>query len=265
MLQVQELLDLTIDFLHDSRADLKRCATVSKSWLPAAQYHLFSYYVLQNVPDCQRLLNIPPHIRRLVTHLAISLNAWDNDAYTALGNVQLALSNLRKLSIYRFPPNSGLVVMQQLCSLPSITHIFMLRHEDPVRQSSLFMLRTAPLGILEISHRFDDDNYNKKITGSMPSPERRCIVDSIDIHSTDRGRKTLPQSLTRTLDISMLRRLRLSVHDCVDAKYLNQLLQYCTSVSDLEIHGTIGNSLEVLSAAKSLMTPQPVQDPSEGN
>ncbi|KAJ7740280.1 hypothetical protein DFH07DRAFT_710468, partial [Mycena maculata] len=46
MMHVQELVDLTIDFLHDSLADLKRCSLVGRSWLPASQYHLFSYLAL---------------------------------------------------------------------------------------------------------------------------------------------------------------------------------------------------------------------------
>ncbi|KAJ7911083.1 hypothetical protein B0H13DRAFT_1876110 [Mycena leptocephala] len=81
MMEVQELVDLTIDFLYDSRVDLKRCALVNQSWLPAAQYHLFSYYVLQNEPDCQRLFNIlqaSSRIRRLITHLALALDPWDD-------------------------------------------------------------------------------------------------------------------------------------------------------------------------------------------
>ncbi|KAJ6585429.1 hypothetical protein B0H19DRAFT_926951, partial [Mycena capillaripes] len=55
-MQIQELVDLTIDFLHDSRADLKRCSLVNRSWLPAARHHLFSYLHLESAfESCRRL------------------------------------------------------------------------------------------------------------------------------------------------------------------------------------------------------------------
>ncbi|KAF8146468.1 hypothetical protein K438DRAFT_503874 [Mycena galopus ATCC 62051] len=237
MMEVQELVDLTIDFLHDSRADLKRCSTVNKSWLPSAQYHLFSHYVLQNEHDCQRLFEVlqaSSHIRRLVTHLALSFDLRDNDAYyTALAAIPLELPNLRKLSIYRFPSDSGLAVVQRLCALPSITHIFMLRKEDPARQSSLLMLRTAHLGILEISSRYS--NEDKSIGTLAPNP--RCTVDCIDIHDDQ------PQalvSLIRALDLSGLKRL--IFRNCGFSNRLNPLLRICTSVSDLDIHGAIAHT-----------------------
>ncbi|KAJ7434923.1 hypothetical protein B0H11DRAFT_2107272 [Mycena galericulata] len=41
-LAVQELVDYCIDFLHTSRADLKACALVSRSWAQTSQMHLFN-------------------------------------------------------------------------------------------------------------------------------------------------------------------------------------------------------------------------------
>ncbi|KAJ6504313.1 hypothetical protein C8R47DRAFT_1210380 [Mycena vitilis] len=38
----QELIDETIDYLHDEPPALRACATVAKCWTPAAQLHLFS-------------------------------------------------------------------------------------------------------------------------------------------------------------------------------------------------------------------------------
>ncbi|KAJ6544195.1 hypothetical protein B0H19DRAFT_1076340 [Mycena capillaripes] len=269
MMEVQELVDLTIDFLYDSRADLKCCTLVNKSWLPSAQHHLFSYFAIQNESDCQRLSTIIRtsfRISQLITHLAIALNAWDNDAYAALAKIQF--TNLRKLSIYRFPSDSGLAAMQQLCSIPSITHISMLRHDDLVRQSSLFLRRTAPLGTLEISRRFHNDNYNKPM-GPIPPSDTRCTIDCIDIHdnNNDRLRNTSqPQqldSLLGVLDFSRLRRL--VVYECGVARRFNDLLQHCTSISDLEIHGTIGNCPDIPPAATDKYPPQEIQAPSEGS
>ncbi|KAJ6447512.1 hypothetical protein C8R45DRAFT_1224870 [Mycena sanguinolenta] len=243
MLQVQELVDSILDFLHDSRPDLKRCALVCKSWLPSAQYHLFSYYVLQNERDCQRLFNTlheASHIRSLITHIAISLDGWGNNDnyYKGLEAVQSELSNLRKLSVYRFPSDAtGLAVVQQLCSIPSITHIFMLCDDDPVRLCSPLMRRTASIGTLELGRR---TRSSKPTPGPIVTPSPQCIVDCLDIKCYDDELPSSVVSLFRDLDLSSLRRL--TVHDCGFANRLNQVLKYCTSVLSLDIHGAIGET-----------------------
>ncbi|KAJ7156270.1 hypothetical protein C8R46DRAFT_429892 [Mycena filopes] len=43
-----ELVDRFIDYLHDDDHALGNCALVSKTWLPASRYHLFSLVVLFN-------------------------------------------------------------------------------------------------------------------------------------------------------------------------------------------------------------------------
>jgi len=37
-----EILDYTVDFLHDKPATLKQCCLVSKSWVPRTRGHLFA-------------------------------------------------------------------------------------------------------------------------------------------------------------------------------------------------------------------------------
>ncbi|KAJ7983022.1 hypothetical protein DFH06DRAFT_714311 [Mycena polygramma] len=250
MMEVQELVDLTIDFLSDSRGDLKCCALVNKRWLPSAQHHLFSYFVLQSETDCQRLSNMLqelPWVHPMIAHLAVALNPWDRVAYGTLSNI--VLTNLRKLSIYRFPSDSsGLSTIQDLCSLPSIAHISIMRHKDLVRQSSLFLRRTAHLGTLEIGRRCHNDHYNSdEPLSPIPSTTTRFTVDFLDIreNNNDRLRFTRPpqplETLNSVIDLSQL--TRLAVHDCGIAERLNYLLQYGTSISDLEIHGTIGDTL----------------------
>lgn len=45
---VPDILDFTLDHLHNDIKTLKRCALVSKSFLPTSQRHLFSKYRLSN-------------------------------------------------------------------------------------------------------------------------------------------------------------------------------------------------------------------------
>ncbi|KAF7354724.1 hypothetical protein MSAN_01386400 [Mycena sanguinolenta] len=244
MLQVQELVDSILDFLHDSRADLKRCALVCKSWLPPAQYHLFSYYVLQNERDCQWLFNTlheASHVRSLITHIAISLEGWGNNDnyYKGLEAVQSELTNLRKLSVYRFPFDIvGLAVVQQLCAISSITHIFMLCDDDPVRLCSPLLNRTANLGTLELGRR--TRSHSRSTPGPIVLPSPQCMVDCLDIKCYDDELPASVVSLFGMLDLSSLQRL--TVHDCGFANRLNQVLRYCTSVSSLDIHGAIGET-----------------------
>ncbi|KAJ7171354.1 hypothetical protein C8R46DRAFT_1262748 [Mycena filopes] len=47
---IQELVDHCIDFLRDSRPDLKACALVSRSWVYPAQHHLFRLLHLPSQP-----------------------------------------------------------------------------------------------------------------------------------------------------------------------------------------------------------------------
>jgi hypothetical protein len=48
-----ELLDHTVDLLHDSRDTLKSCCLVSKSWIPRARKHLFASINLSTAEDLQ--------------------------------------------------------------------------------------------------------------------------------------------------------------------------------------------------------------------
>ncbi|PSR73130.1 hypothetical protein PHLCEN_2v10986 [Hermanssonia centrifuga] len=46
-----ELTDRVIDNLHDSKADLRRCSLVCRSWLPSSSFHLFHYLHIRRDPD----------------------------------------------------------------------------------------------------------------------------------------------------------------------------------------------------------------------
>ncbi|KAJ6579547.1 hypothetical protein DFH09DRAFT_330474 [Mycena vulgaris] len=180
MMEVQELVDLTIDFLHDSRADLKRCILVCRSWHPPAQHHLFSSYVLQNEIDCRRLSLLPPRIFHLITHLIL---AFHPNTYGLLATIEF--THLRKLSIYSesLPSKDGLAVMQHLVTLPSIMHISMHHHDDDAQSLSLFLLRTEKLGTLEISPWFYLNSHGSYDDEKQlaPSPATRCTVECLII------------------------------------------------------------------------------------
>jgi len=76
-----EILDLTIDHLHDGPATLKACCLVSKSWIPRARQHLFTHAKFDELvspieswmkafPDPSRS---PAHHTRTLTILGLRL------------------------------------------------------------------------------------------------------------------------------------------------------------------------------------------------
>ncbi|KAJ7476968.1 hypothetical protein B0H11DRAFT_2031438 [Mycena galericulata] len=253
-MDVQELVDFTIDFLYDSRADLKRCALVSRSWVFPAQFHLFSYCVLESERDCQNLYHVlatSSHIHSLIRHLAIAIFPWRTEssgAYEILAKMKSQFTHLQKISIYcRIPPH-GVSVMQHLVSLPSVKHISTLRPQD-ANQLSLFCLREATLGTLEIGYRFLSGNatfsdaLHPPIADPLPSQTARSTVECLDMWGRDdpapmHSHQSLDMFLW-VFDFSSLRRL--IIHNCHGAERINDLLQHSDYISDLEIHGIIAD------------------------
>ncbi|KAJ7029375.1 hypothetical protein C8F04DRAFT_1237087 [Mycena alexandri] len=78
--QVPELTDYCLDFLHESKPDLKTCTAVCRGWLPTARFHLFSALNFSG-PLGNRDLRIShlvgisgsPHILALVSRLTIDV------------------------------------------------------------------------------------------------------------------------------------------------------------------------------------------------
>jgi hypothetical protein len=155
MIRIHELVDLTIDFLHDSPVTLKRCSLVSRSWLPASRYHLFSYLALHDAEDVQRFIGIAkeaPHLLTFLTHLALAPpQRMSDQIYSSLLNI--SVPNLRQLTIYTLPTIESLPVLQSLVALPSITQVSVLKTQDPRSLFSFFLQRTARLQTLVIGPR----------------------------------------------------------------------------------------------------------------
>ncbi|KAJ6504714.1 hypothetical protein C8R47DRAFT_155874 [Mycena vitilis] len=158
MMKIQELVDLTIDFLHDSPEDLKRSSLVNRSWLPAARHHLFSYFPFESAQDCQRLatmLTEAPDLLGLVTHLVIAPTSRNAHlAYDLLARcAELHFTRLKHLTIYTLPPPAMMALLHSMIALPSVTHLSVLQTEDPSFLVSFLSRRTSSLGTLEIGPR----------------------------------------------------------------------------------------------------------------
>jgi hypothetical protein len=124
VLGISDLCVSIIDFLRDSRNDLKSCALASPAFTFPAQSHLFRVIKLDNgVPRraaaAARLAEImdgTPHLRRLVRTLHAPI-----DAAVLTHVVNMRLTRLNRLRLIGSEPRaSDLNAARDLLSLPSV-------------------------------------------------------------------------------------------------------------------------------------------------
>ncbi|KAJ7701382.1 hypothetical protein B0H17DRAFT_1045225 [Mycena rosella] len=245
MMHVQELVDLTIDFLHDSLDDLRRCSLISRSWLPASQYHLFSNFALQSELEFHRfvaMLEELPHVLVLITHLALAIpRTTDELVYGGLVNIHFP--NLRQLTIYTFPSEGGLPLLQRLVSIPSITHIWALQTRDPRWLFSIFYLRTANLRTLAISSRYfgpDPSWLSSQQEFPHPPPGEHFQIDCLCISSATKDLADLIHNpSTSPFDLTVLKRLVLWEEFTRTRPFGDNLQKIGSSLLELELNGPI--------------------------
>ncbi|KAJ7213941.1 hypothetical protein GGX14DRAFT_617872 [Mycena pura] len=236
MMQIQELVDLTVDFLHDSVADLKRCSLVSRSWVPSARFHLFSYFAFGDELECQRLvvmLEEAPHLLKLMTHLAIAFHPrLDTLAYGVLSKIPFA--HLKRLTIYTLPWKAPMLVLQNLVALPNITHIVVMQTRDPKLLFSLFLHRTASLETLEIRSREYATQREDVEDVQIQAHAQRLQIDRLRVANMPTARLHDP-SLS-PFDLSALKRLVVTEYQEL-CSFRGILTTLGPSLSHLEIAG----------------------------
>ncbi|KAJ7617458.1 hypothetical protein DFH06DRAFT_101659 [Mycena polygramma] len=241
MMEIQELVDLTIDFLHDSPEDLKRSSLVNRSWLPAARHHLFSYFPFESAQDCQRLatmLKEAPDLLGLVAHLVIAPAPRNAHlAYDLLAKcAEVHFTRLKHLTIYTLPPKAMMPLLHSMIALPSVTHLSVLQTEDPIFLASFLSRRTSSLGTLEIGSRsyrteegqewYQDDD---KHVHSKPFRLDCLRLPSVIVFD-------LPDDLP--IDIAALKRLVIA--ECAELDAFEAVVRlFKSSLTELEIAGHI--------------------------
>ncbi|KAJ7029374.1 hypothetical protein C8F04DRAFT_42588 [Mycena alexandri] len=125
---VPELVEYCVDFLHDSRPDLEACALVSRAWVYASQYHIFSTTswesMLNQHQQISRISEISalPHILALISRLEINVYyLGQSDSFSGV------ISWLTRLKAVRISGNSvpstpqiALVAIRALIGLPTV-------------------------------------------------------------------------------------------------------------------------------------------------
>ncbi|KAJ6526266.1 hypothetical protein DFH09DRAFT_170576 [Mycena vulgaris] len=132
MFNIQELVDYCVDFLHDSRADLRACAQVCRACVHPAQYHLFRKMIHFNsivdryIRDSHLLdlVSNSPHVLGLVSRLEIHLHYLQTEAVLAAVPLLISLKEVRISGVYMPEmPTTTLVAVRALVGLPTVQRV----------------------------------------------------------------------------------------------------------------------------------------------
>lgn len=112
---IQELIDMIIDYLHDDQRSLASCALVAYHWVQSSRYHLFASVSLSGFRWIRFLdlldspfTTIPPHVRALeLTDCHNELESLDegiarlsnSNHLVAIDSLSLKMIDWRKLSL----------------------------------------------------------------------------------------------------------------------------------------------------------------------
>ncbi len=164
----QELIDFTLDFLHDDVPTLRACSLVSCAFLPCSRHHIYSNVFIVHIDkldsfrkyagqlyqyqNLAALLEHSPHLAPLVTRFGIhGKPQWMTDVlmYPSLFPI---IQSLRNLSHLEFIARSW-GEFQSWARFPVDTHSFFLA---ALRSLSLKTLIMKGFNCLERNAHFED-------------------------------------------------------------------------------------------------------------
>ncbi|KAJ7184756.1 hypothetical protein C8R46DRAFT_1065066 [Mycena filopes] len=215
-LDIEELLERCIQYLHCSRRDLKACALVSRSWVYPAQSHLFrAPGVLPQLPQPSRsastwdhflqILSHSTHLIRHIRHLYITPKATTLSTLRAICTLQF--THLQSVSLVYLGDLSPDVVLllQQLLSLPTLRRLT-LACAIAEWESVLNLLDHCSPSLREIQFLCSREPPTRPPQTLLPlSPRGRITLTSLFMGSSH----TVDYDLIRTPSLFDLSRLRL--------------------------------------------------------
>ncbi|KAJ7184747.1 hypothetical protein C8R46DRAFT_1065049, partial [Mycena filopes] len=213
-LDIEELLERCIQYLHDSRRDLAACALVSRSWVYPAQSHLFrAPDVLHRLSEpwrnasawehfiqtLSRSTHLIPHIRHLdLVGLTTLARFWDIQTiqFTHLQSVSVRYPGV--LSLESIPP------LQQLLSLPALRRLTLGCYVGAWGPFFQLWDRCSP-SLREIQFLCQSPAGPPQNLPPPPFRRERITLTALHMNSS----KTLDYDLMRTLSLFDLSQLRL--------------------------------------------------------
>ncbi|KAJ7695381.1 hypothetical protein B0H17DRAFT_431512 [Mycena rosella] len=196
-LEVQELVDQCIDFLRDSPSDLKACACVSRSWVAAAQAHIFKEVSLllwsptgsksgpqsaeKSWARLRQVLTRSPHLIRHIHRLQLDSTAVSIEAFAAI--CEFPFTHLCYIFLRHLSESFSLsIATQKLVSHPTLRHMKIVA--DLSEASSWIWDRCSPnLRHLELSclwRSFQPNNTVPSHPRSTPIVLESLKTDSLE-------------------------------------------------------------------------------------
>ncbi|SJL14128.1 uncharacterized protein ARMOST_17583 [Armillaria ostoyae] len=254
----QELIDFTLDFLHDDIPTLRVCSLVSRAFLPCSRYHIYSNVFIVHTAEldifrkyagqlyqCQNLaalLEYSPHVAPLVTRfgiLAMSESSFMEDVFTdtSLFPIIQSLLNLSHIEFIAgrnqgswgdFPVATHKLFLAALRSLPLKTLILKgIDFQNDGRFEDVFTAAAANSALKHLSLVCENEGAET----SEPYPPIRPptnglpALESLSISGPGTPRNISWLFFTQSLySISGIRRLSLQIYRGTPSSVIQSLL-----------------------------------------
>ncbi|KAF8134099.1 hypothetical protein K438DRAFT_805057 [Mycena galopus ATCC 62051] len=120
---IQELVDLIIDFLAPSRSDLYASALVSAAWVSRSQYHIFGGVKLNFVPEWNEVLGASSRLVSLVHKVELHLDLVSLESFNKRNWVNLEEVAFRGAGPDLNAEISSIPLVQKILRLPRLCRV----------------------------------------------------------------------------------------------------------------------------------------------
>ncbi|KAK0222720.1 hypothetical protein EDD85DRAFT_253204 [Armillaria nabsnona] len=255
----QELVDFTLDFLHDDVPTLRACSLVSRAFLPCSRRHIYSNVFIVHIDELDSsrkyagqlyryqnlvaLLEYSPHLAPLVTRFGIHGNPqWMTDVlmYPSLFTIIQSLRNLSHLEFIarsrgefqfwaRFPVDTHsffLVVLRSLSLKTLILKGFLYIerdvHFEDVCNAAAANQALKHLSLLCCYRGVETFQRHPPI---RPPLKGLPALKSLSISGDSASHKVAWMFFTKSLySVSSIRRLSLQIHYQTNSSVIQSLL-----------------------------------------
>ncbi|KAJ6534131.1 hypothetical protein B0H19DRAFT_439811 [Mycena capillaripes] len=225
---IPDLVDHCIDFLYGSILDLRACSLVCRSWVNAAQSHIFRRILLSGDAEdmwekLKPLLETSPHLTRYISRLFICPEQLSAQSFSDICN--LSFTNLRSVCINQFSSISPsmVIAMQQLFSLPSLSSVTLWCLQWPARPGMWNRCSSLKHLFLYCTEGDPEQELTPSTSKAPPSLvpptislRKRVTLQSLCIRTSEaRPGRSIDNWLTEALrpfDMSALNALSISKH-----------------------------------------------------
>ncbi|KAK0226701.1 hypothetical protein IW262DRAFT_1363692 [Armillaria fumosa] len=254
----QELIDYTLDFLHDDIPTLRACTLVSRAFLPCSRYHIYSNVFIVPTAEldifgkyagqlyqCRKLaalLKHSPHVPPLVTRFGILAMSQFSTMKNVFKNTSLfliiqSLSNLSHIEFMtgikqgfwvNFPVATRRLFLEALRSLPLKTLILKgIDFQTDAHFEDVFTAAAANPALKHLSLVCDYGGAKmpQSCPPIRPPPSGLPALESLSVSGPSTAYNISWLFFTQSLySVSGIRRLSLQIDDGISPSLIQSLL-----------------------------------------